>query len=226
MADSLTVPRVVTEGKISQSYKIMLFIGIIVFIVIFLMDYTHNDNNISENNFPYHRNKCIKLDYMNSNNMQIDQKDNIIRAEKIVLYNLNKSRIPINQIVVIDAYNNKVPIQNKNIKIYNIDINESGIEMHFKLHKELMIKKLIIDIDLLNDDISNILTTQVKVFDKNNNITWNNYNPLSIKTRYIELNITKSNIIYPSISNSLTNMIHEESKKEDILNLVLEENTW
>lgn len=226
MENVLTVPRVVNEGKISQIYKLILFIGIIVFIIIFLMNNMYNDNDISKYNIKYNNKKCIKMDYMNSNNIKNTQINNAINIKKIILYNLNKSTIPINQIILIDNDNNKTSIQNKNIETHRIGINSSGIEMYFNLCTELMIKTIIIDIDLLSDDVSNILTSQIKVYDKDNNISWNNTNPLSIKNRYITLTMTNSHIIYPHTSNNLTSLMYNESKKEDKLNSILEENTW
>jgi hypothetical protein len=221
----LTVPIVVNEGKISQSYKMMLFIGIIVIIVLLLMKYTNNDNILG-----YNINKCVKLGYMKSDNIKKEPSNTSIIAKTIVLYNLSKNIIPVNVIIVIDNDNNMTPINQK-----NININKSGVEIVFNLNKELMIKQLIIDVDLFSDNISNILTSQIKVFDKNNNITWNNYEPLSIKSRYIELNMINSDIIYPvksdklsdKLSDSLSyNITQQESNKENKLNLILEENTW
>ena len=224
--NTLTVPIVINEGKIEQSYKMVLFIGIIVIIVLVLIKYTNNDN------IPvYNINKCVKMGYVKSDNIQKETANNSIIAKKIVLYNLSKNIIPVNAIIVIDNNNNMIPIQKKPIKINNIGIDNLGVEMLFNFNKELILKQIIIDIDLFSENISNILTSQVKVLDKNNNITWNNCEQLSIKSRYIELNISNSDIIYPVKSDSLSDIIsgsiiYQESKKEDKLNLLLEENTW
>jgi hypothetical protein len=217
---TLYVPVVKDETAITKNFRMISFISITIIITLIIM------NHVLE----YHVNICIppmpptmesfKSDCINQNSKNIP-----ILAKYIVLKNLNKKKIPVMQILYITDANiiKYIPIQNAKQKYIN-----KGVNIQFELPKETKIKQIIIDIDEFSKWLPNINTTRVELRDINNFKVWSNCKPLYSDKKYIDLHIVNQNIIYPVIAQKLPERLstNSDGSQENVLNYVLQENSW
>ena len=217
---TLYVPVVKDETAITKNFRMISFISITIIITLIIM------NHVIE----YNVNICIppmpptmesfKSDCINQNSKNIP-----VLAKYIVLKNLNKQKIPVMQILYITDDNiiKYIPIHNAKQKYIN-----KGVSIQFELTKETKIKQIIIDIDEFSKWRPNINTTRVELRDINNFKVWSNCKPLYSDKKYIDLHIVKQNIIYPVIAQKLPERLSTNSdvSQENVLNYVLQENSW
>lgn len=222
---TLNLPIVKGEDAFSKNGRMIFIIGIIVvgMLMIINIQSTHqNDLYIPQ----YVKKNPVRMECMQSDHMKTELSNAPVMAKTIVLYNLNKMTIPVNQIIIIGTDNVISYITRNNAIVTHT--NRGGSSVQFNLPKETRIKEVIVDVDMVSKSRANITTTQVDVRDKDDTVVWTNCEPLYNGKRYISLRIVKPLIIYPTMSQKLCTGLSGEQPctQENTLNNTLQENTW
>ena len=220
--DAINIPIIKRETNLSKSCKMIYITGVIIILTIVCLHYQKKNFHeiftlpdiieIKKITNPKTTDKCIQLKLNNHNNP--------VLGKYIQLINLNK-QVPIKKIVVIDS--NKIAIELFAKKV--MKNGKTGISIEYELPKPVNIVQIIIDTNMFDKRSLNIVTTQVKIKNKDNCIVWSYNKPLNY-TRYNYVYIVESHVIHPVKSQTLLHPVLSDCENELILkqNLIL--NTW
>lgn len=210
---SIDIPHVAREGYTSKNYKMVL-----VIVIILITIFTTMNKSCSKKNIYFPDDKITEQ----FNPINVEHLLSPVKCQYIVFTNLNKKVIPIRKIVIMLKNRRLVPISINKAIIKNLGKN--GTQITFKLKKEELITKIIIDLNVFCPSRKNMQTTQVDIRNKNNKSLWKYNKPLTVDERYINLFIKSPHIIHSDHHQ----LLYKNSKcsQENILNTILQNNTW
>ena len=212
MSTLTNLPVVNTESEFSKSNRMVMVIAIIILLVYYASSQKKKLTLITYNESIEHMSDSLDI-------AMFDEKP--IIGKYIQVINNNKKILPIHKIIIIDINKKVIPIFTKNAKIVKIG---KGVLIEYTLLKPTNISQIIIDVDLFDARAENIVNSQVKVRDSQNEVIWTNNDRLFL-SRYIELNIKDSKYIYPT-KQAVLNNGDTKNEQESRLSGMLLENTW
>lgn len=218
------IPEIITENSINETYRLILYIIIMILILLVLNNFKSssciNTNNLELSNLTNVDNKSTLLNLKEhlTNNQSTD-----ISGKYIQISNTNKKYIPINKIIII---NNK----RKLIVLTDFEKKETntGVIFIYRIPTIENITKIILDTAKFNRYLDNIKTSNISVLDSDKNIIWAYNNIINVQKdrRYIDINIIDPIIKYDRPNNILCKNTSENCDQEKQLNISLIENTW
>jgi hypothetical protein len=212
----INVPLVAREEASTKNCKMMLTIGFAIIVIVVLVGTIRDPVSNVE----------AMSDIANNTYTEATTGEfyttNAVKGQYIVLYNINKAKLPVTKIVAIDVNRQIHPISRKNA---TITMHGTGTRMVFDLKKEMTLSQIVIDINVFCAARQNMQTTMVEVHDKDHTTVWHSTKPLTVDSRYISVYIQEPRIIQGEPQQVLCNGL-PTCGEENILNSFLQQNVW
>ena len=217
----LNIPIVEGEDGKTKNCRLLMTAGaIIISVLILLFVFESSSLDISKIFERCEYEKITTCHYKNHNEP--------VTMRYVKLYNITKSQIPIDKIVVIQMDGVMIPIY-RNKALTNRS-KQNGFSITFDVGREVLMRELILDFgDDQNNDLI-ISTTQVEVQNGEGDTVWYNCDPIKTGGRYVYLYMTKEKLIHPPAREVLCagncHSQKSEAEQENIINSILARNTW
>ena len=230
MTTEIPIPLVVSEDAEIMEGRMFLVITIIIIVMLLWVNHMNcshipdaiGDQTVISRDIP----NSIEHLYLQSKNESftsvLEYENSPVDAKTILMTNLNKRKIPVNKIVVIDNQGRLHVIKQS----ANIPYGDDGVQMVFILPEQMKVQKIIIDVNQFCVYRANISTTQVDVINQDKKITWSHGKNLPINHRYVYLDIVKPVLVYPDKQDILCKKENDEPihSQENKLNSILQMN--
>ena len=218
----LNIPIVEGEDEKTKNCRLLTTAGVIIIsVLVLLFIFESSKVDISKIFEKYHYKKITTCHYKNHNEPVV--------MRYVKLYNITKSQIPIDKIVVIQSDGVMIPIYRDKALTSR---RQNGFSITFDIGREVSMRELILDFGDNRDDDADLIisTTQVEVQNEKGAIVWYNCDPIRSGNRYVYLYMTKEKLIHPPSREVLCagncHSQKSEAEQENIINSILARNTW